>query len=150
MSRTARHLAIAAAMICTANPALAQHVGFGPRSDPAAAASAGLNLRLELGQRGRPRPVARLGIGRIQHSRGSGELPEWSRSATPGLELGLSRRGRAELYVAGQTSARVTERLGLDGSGMSPVWIVGGAVLLVVGVLVITNLDSLGDSEPAN
>lgn len=150
MSRTARHFAIAAAMICTANAAVAQHVGFGPHSDPAAAASAGLNLRLELGQRGRPKPVARLGIGRMQHSGGSGELPEWRRSATPGLELGLSSGGRAELYVGGQSSARVTERLGVDGSGMSPVWIVGGVVLLVVGVLVITNLNSLSDSERAN
>lgn len=150
MRRGAGRLGAAAAMICTANPCLAQNqMGFDHRPERASA-FAGVNLRLELGRGGRPTPVARLAVGRMHDLRRGDLLAGQNRVAGPGFELGLTRGGRAELHVGGEPVKRVKERLGADGLGLSTGEIVFGVALLAVGVLVITNLSSLNDKEPAN
>jgi hypothetical protein len=149
MKRAAGRLGAVAAMICMANPCLAQaQTGFDTRPEQSSA-FAGLNLRLELGRGSQPTPTARLTVNRMHDWRRTDLPVSQSRDAGPGLELGLTRTGRAELHVGGQPMKRVKERLGADDLG-NPVWIVGGIVLLAVGVLVITNLNSLSDDEPAN
>ena len=149
MNRAAASLGAAAAMMCAASPCLAQDdMGFGHRSDQQSAAFAGVNLRLEIGRQGRPQPVARLAIGRSYAADRSDIMPGHRRSAAPGLELGLTRSGAAQLYVGGEPTSRVKERLGANGLGLSPVAIAFGVVLVGVGVLVITNLNGLdGDSQ---
>jgi hypothetical protein len=99
------------------------------------AAFAGASIRLPLGQKDRARPVARLRAGIVDPG------------SRAGLELGLTRRGKPEMFVAGHSASAVRERMKLNGSTGSTTWIVFGVVLLAVGVLVITNLDSLGDSS---
>jgi hypothetical protein len=137
-------------MMCAANPCLAQdQMGFGHRPDQQAAAFAGMNLRLEIGRQGRPKPVARLAIGRFPGTDRSDIMPGPVRSAAPGLELGLTRGGAAALYVGGEPASRVKERLGANRWELSPAAIAFGVVLVGVGVLVITNLDDLGDDSPA-
>ena len=149
MKRAVGRLGAVAAMICTANPCLAQdRMGFDHRPEQSSA-FAGLNLKLELGRGGRPTPTARLTVGRMHDWRRTDMPVSQSRNDGAGFELGLSRAGLAELHIGGQPVKRVQERLGMDELG-HPVWIVAGVVLVAVSLLVITNLNSLSDTEPAN
>ena len=105
------------------------------------AAFAGANIRLPLGGKRGAKPTARLQLGMVDRSYGARRVP------AGGLELGLTGRGTPGMFVGGRSTGELRERMKLDGSMGSTVPIVFGIVLLVVGVYVITNLDSLGDSE---
>jgi hypothetical protein len=106
-----------------------------------AAAFAGANIRLPLGGKRAARPTARLQLGMVDRSYGAGRVP------AGGLELGLTGRGKPEMFLGGRSAGDVRQRMKLNGSTGTTMVVVFGVVLLVVGVYVITNLDSLGDSE---
>jgi hypothetical protein len=105
------------------------------------AAFAGANIRLPLGGNRAAKPTARLQLGMIDRTRGTPAV------RAGGLELGLSGRGKPEMFVAGRSTGELRERMKLDGSMGSTVPIVFGVVLVVVGLYVIVSLDSLGDTE---
>ena len=106
------------------------------------AAFAGANIRLPLGEKRGAKPTARLQLGMVSRSSGTRPVPPG------GLELGLTGRGKPEMFLGGQSAKQMRERLNLSGSNGSTATIVFGVVLLAVGILVITNLDDLGDSSP--
>ncbi len=106
---------------------------------------AGANVRLEFGASRRVRPVARLQAGVTHQFRGTGPAPSARANTYRGLELGLGRAGRPEFYVGGQNSRQIGERLNLTGSSPNALWIVFGVALVAVTILVVTNLDDLGD-----
>lgn len=110
------------------------------------AAFAGAIVRLELDGRRRAKPTARLQLGMIGRSQEAALSSTGTRNARAGLELGLTSVGRPDLYVGGQPVGQMRERLNLQGSTGTTVAIIFGVALLAVGVLVITNLDGLGDS----
>lgn len=140
MRRAAGHAGAAMAMMCMANPCLAQdQMGFGPRAEQGRGAFAGVKVRLDLGTRHRSKPVARLAVGPTpERSRGDEVLPILRRAPNPGLEFGLGRGGRAELHVAGQPAMRVGEQLGGGRDWLNPAAIVFGVVLIGVTILVLS------------
>ena len=103
------------------------------------AAFAGASIRLPLGGKQRARPSARLQLGMVHGAGTARQIP------AGGVELGLTGRGRPEMFVGGQSTRELRERMKLSGSTGDTVWVVFGVALLVVGVYVITNLDDLGD-----
>jgi hypothetical protein len=147
MKTAARNLAAALSVTCTTVPCFAQDNMSFAHSEQRTGAFAGVNLRLELGQHRRAKPVARIALG-LARETGGGAASDTRRNSIPTLELGLKKSGGPELFIAGQPTARVNERLGARGLRLSPVEIVFGVTLLAVGVLVITSLDDLGKSVP--
>jgi hypothetical protein len=150
MMKAAGHIGAAVAMACAANPCLAQdQMRFAQQPAQERGAFAGVNLRLDLGSRERPKPVARLAIGpAFERNAGDGILPTRSRAPDAGFEFGLSRSGRAELHVAGQPAARLSERLGAKGDLLSPPVIVFGVLLIGVGILVLSSSGDVGTVFP--
>lgn len=108
-------------------------------------AFAGVNIRLPLGGKERAKPAARLQMGMVWRSEGAGPRSPDLRYRPGGLEFGLTAKGRPEIYVNGQSAGQMRERLKLGGSEANAAMIVFSVVLLAVGILVITNLDDLGD-----
>jgi hypothetical protein len=104
------------------------------------AAFAGGTIRLPLGGTRGARPTARLQLGMISGLQGTRPV------RTGGLEFGLTGQGKPEMFVGGQSAREMRERMQLNGSSGNTAAIVFGAVLVVVGLYVIINLDSLGDS----
>jgi hypothetical protein len=135
MMKAAGHIGAAVAMACAANPCLAQdQMRFAQQPAQERGAFAGVNLRLDLGSRERPKPVARLAIGpAFERNAGDGILPTRSRAPDAGFEFGLSRSGRAELHVAGQPAARLS---------------VFGVLLIGVGILVLSSSGDVGTVFP--
>lgn len=113
-------------------------------------AFAGAAIRLNLGKGSNLKPSARLQLGAVHELRGSGSLTPVGRRQHAGLELGLGKGARPEIFLGGRSMARVQERLSLDGRSGSTVAIVFGVALLAVGLLVISNLDDLNDGKPAS
>jgi hypothetical protein len=64
-----------------------------------------------------------------------------------GLEIGVGRSRKPALYVNGQNSAELQDRLAVKGSTGKTVLIVGG-VLLVLVVVVAAGGDGFGDTCP--
>ncbi len=112
-------------------------------------AFAGANVRLTFGQRGRSKPTARLQLGAVHELRGAEAAPVAARQYV-GLELGLNPGAKPELFLGGQSTKQIGERLNLGGSASNTVAIVFGVALVVVGVIVISNLNNLNDREPAS
>jgi hypothetical protein len=129
MKTALRGLGAALSMICLTIPSHAQDAtSFAHPGDQRTGAYGGVNLRLEFGRNRRPIPVARI--------------------AVPALELGLKKSGGPELFVAGQSTARIEQRLGARDLGLGPVEIVFGVALIAVTILVVTSLDEVGDAAP--
>jgi hypothetical protein len=148
MKTVLRGLLAASAMICLTTPCLAQDVtSFAHSTDQRTGAYGGVNLRLEFGRNRRPTPVARIAVGLTQEARASGDASA-RRNAVPALEVGLTRSGGPELFVAGQSTARIEQRLGARGLGLGPVEIVFAVALTAVTILVVSGLDDLGDAVP--
>ena len=110
-------------------------------------AFAGANIRLGLDRRGQVKPTARLQFG-MMGQQGVEPLSPSSRSAVHGLELGLTRGGHPELYLGGQTTGQIRDRLKLNGSPSNTVAIILGVALVAVGIIVISNLNDLDDAVP--
>ena len=96
---------------------------------------AGLQLKLNLGSNGRAVPTARLTMG-VTHYSASGNLLQRG-NYMPTAELGFSRRGGPEVYVAGLRLSDVQAR-----AGIAPVAaVVAGIAAVGVGVLAVSALD---------
>jgi len=110
------------------------------------AAFAGASFRLDLGARA-SRPATRLQLGMRSvggDRRSAGALDT---RQVPVLELGIGGREKGDLFVAGQSTAEIEHRLRLTSGTSNTVWLVFGAALVVVGVIVITNLDGLDTDD---
>ena len=150
MKTAVRGLATALSMICVTTPCFAQDkMSFTHNDAQRTGAYAGVNLRLDLGQTPRPRPVARIAMGLTQETRGSGGAQQgMRRNAVPALELGLKKSGGPELFMAGQSTARLEQRLGARGLGLGTVETVALVAAVAFGIYLVISLDDLGDAVP--
>lgn len=99
-------------------------------SETRAAAFGGLQVRLPLGQKERAKPTARLQLSSAYYERErSGALVQTQR--TSGLELGAGKAGKPALYLGGQDTAEMQNKLNIGGT-TTTLLIVGGVVLVVV------------------
>ena len=140
-------LGAAFSMTCVTAPCFAQDsMSFANSHEQRTGAYGGVNLRLEFGgQHRRPRPVARIALGSTQESRGSSGTAGPRRNALRAMELGVRKGGVPELFVAGQSTAGVSERLGIGDTRFGPLEIIFGVALIAVTILVVTSLDEVGD-----
>lgn len=109
-------------------PALAtdyQH-NFGA-TERTSAAFAGFQVRMNIGDRRPARPTARLQLGMAHYAGSAADGHRLERHGSA-LELGLSRRGRADLYLAGERVTDVQHRM-----GVAPL----AAVALGIGALAV-------------
>ena len=96
------------------------------------AAFAGLQVRLQLGQKKRAKPTARLYLSTDQYVRGpSGAFVPMRRM--PVLELGAGKAGKPAFFIAGQDSAEMRQKLNIGGT-TTTVLIVGGVLLALIVV----------------
>jgi hypothetical protein len=105
---------------------------------------AGVNVRMPVGKISRARPSARVQLTTAYSIRDvrTGAVETLK---AKGLEIGATRKGVPALYLNGQNTAEMQEKFRLSSSTPDSVSVILGVALLAVGVLVITNLDSLGD-----
>lgn len=137
--------AAAALFMMMSAPCMAadDRLGWGPR-EQRAAAFAGANVRLPLGGKVRANPTARLQLTTIRSYQNgqSGNLTH-SSSVVPrqhvGLELGLESGTKPELFVGGQSTSLVRERLQMAGLADPTLGTIFAVALVAVGVLVITS-----------
>lgn len=138
-------LAALMSLCLCAQPALAaQDQRIGQSAETRTAAFAGASVRLPFGGRQAARPQTHLQLGMRSISTDPQSAAPLRARNVPAVELGLGNRERFNLYLAGQSRADIERRLGVRGN--STVTYVFGAALLVVGLIVITSLDDLGDS----
>ena len=140
-------IAAAAALSLVAQPALAAEAfRDGGVREQRNGAFAGVNFKVPLGTKQRVKPSARLQLtASREYLTDSGY-----RSVRPaGLELGLSGKGKADVYVAGSRLADTERRLGLTGFDD---WILPVALLgaVVVGVVLLTDTDNDAAPQPAD
>lgn len=136
--------ALISASLC-AQPALAaQDQRLAPSTETRTAAFAGATFRAPFGGRQAARPQTRLQLGMRSISTDAQSAAPLRARHVPAVELGIAGRERGTLHLAGQSRADIERRLGVRGN--STVTYVFGAALLVVGLIVITSLDDLGDS----
>jgi hypothetical protein len=141
-------LGAALSTICFTTPCLAQDAtSFAHSNEQRTGAYGGVNLRLEFGRNRRPIPVARIALGLTQETRGGGAYGT-RRNAMPALELGLKKSGGAELFVAGQSTARLDRRLGANALGLGTVETVILVAAAAFGVYLVLSLNDLGDAVP--
>lgn len=111
--------------------------------EPRLPAFAGLSIRMPLGNTKAALPSARLQLTTSYHLRDDRTGSVQTLKAN-GLEIGASARGTPSLYLNGQSTAEIKEKVRLSGSSDTAT-IVLGVALVVVGVLVIANLNTLSD-----
>jgi hypothetical protein len=131
------YVAFVPLMMLASQPALAAdtQAGTGLRQT---AAFAGLSVRMGLGERSTT-PVARLKLSLDQVQ--GGTLSGWQRVNGQSLELGFSRKGKTELYFAGQSLSGLQQRFGI-----APLTaVVVGIGALGVGAVAVSEL---ADDEP--
>ena len=126
-----------------AQPAVAaedyRHLGY---TESRRAGFAGAVFRLEMGAAAKA-PSTRLQIGvRSVSSRRQFEGTT-SDVHLPVFELGAAGKDRGKLFIAGQSTGELKQRLGPSGTVGTTVAVVFSVALLAVGLLVITNLDDL-------
>jgi hypothetical protein len=113
-----------------------RHAGY---DESRRAGFAGAVFRLEMGAAAKA-PSTRLQIGvRSISSRRQFEGTT-SDVHVPVFELGAAGKDRGKLFIAGQSTGELKQRLGPSGTTVAVVFSVA---LLAVGLLVITNLDDL-------
>ena len=104
--------AAAALLMLAAQPASAADLVDDPgASQMHTGAFAGVRFRVGFGERRPDPPTARLSLG-MTHFRGDGRAEIRSLPGST-LELGITRRGRADLYVGGQRLQAIQQRFGL-------------------------------------
>ena len=105
-------------------------------------AFAGATVRLPIGGKPGAKPTARLQLGIIDRTRGTRPIP------AGGLELGLTAKGKAEMFVGGRSSREMREQMKLT---RSTALVLGGVVavtMIAVVYLATKDLDEVGDSIP--
>ena len=101
-------------------------------------AFAGIQLRMNLGQSKRTAPTARLRLGMTHHV---GDLRSGTRALDGGaIELGLTRLGRPDLFVGGQSVRGIRQRYGLAPLATALV-VVGGAAVSAFAVSELADED---------
>lgn len=105
---------------------------------------AGLNVKVALGNAKASRPSGRLQLTTSYHLRDA-STGSVQTLKTDGLEIGTSARGAPKLYLNGQDTAEMREKLRLSGPNSDTTSIVLAVALVVVGVVVIANLSTLSD-----
>lgn len=138
----------AAAMLVAAPCNAAQDFRSAFEAAPRPAAFVGAVVRLELGRRGEPRPVARLRTAMIPSAGDPRAAARLATDPSRGIELGFTGNDRPELYVGGRSLSESTRRLGVEGSTKDTVLIVAGVTLILVTILVVSSLDGLGEAFP--
>ena len=104
--------AAAALLMLAAQPASAADLVDDPgASRMQTGAFAGVRFRIGFGERRPEPPTARLSLG-MTHFRGDGRAEIRSLPGST-LELGITRRGRADLYIGGQRLQAIQHRFGL-------------------------------------
>ena len=98
----------------------------------------GIRLRMDMGASHRAVPQARFAMGLVHHDAAPGGTLQ--RSTPSWLELGASRSGRAEFYVAGQQFTDLQNRLGVDRTTAA---VIGVGVIAVAAAVAI----SMGDDD---
>jgi hypothetical protein len=109
------------------------------------AAFAGAVLRLETGKAAKA-PATRLQLGMRSVPSGPQFEPGLQSTHIPMLELGLAGKDRGTFLVAGQPTSQFKRRLATNGDAGTTLIVVFSVALLAVGLLVITNLDSLDEN----
>ena len=122
----------------SAQPAIAQEMRSG--------AFAGAGFRLELGARAKP-PAARLQLGMRSLGRDGQIAGTLATRHAPALEIGVAGKESGTLFISGQSKADVERKLGLSAGTPKIVWIGLTVALVVVGTIVLINLDNLGDAS---
>ncbi len=116
------------------------HVADVQAVEQRSAAFAGLNIRMPLGVRATTRPDARLKLG-VTHRLSSGRSGMTDRVQDRAvLELGLARTGKPLLFLAGQDTAKVESKLGVNGTETA--LLIAGGVLLAAGGAFLLFADS--------
>ena len=129
--------------LCAQPAAAARDHRLGQTGETRTAAFAGATFRIPFGRQA-DRPQTRLQLGLRSVSIDSQSAAPSRVRHVPAVEFGVDSRETGTLYLAGQSRADIERRLALRGN--STVTYVFGAALLVVGLIVITSLDDLGDS----
>jgi hypothetical protein len=128
----AKLTAAAAAAMLLAQPALAaDDMRFVEAGTPRSSAFAGLSVSLPLDARTARGPTARLQL-TASHAAYDARGATLRSNRGQGLELGLDRLGRPELFAGGVNLAQEQKRLGASGSTK---WIIIGGVVVAVVVL---------------
>ena len=139
-------IAAAAALSLVSQPVLAAEAfRDGGVRGQRTGAFAGVNFKVPLGTKQRVKPSARL---QLTTSRDS-ITDSGYRSVRPaGLELGLTDKGRADVYLGGNRLSDTEKKLGLTGFGD---WVLPVALLaaVVVGVVLLTDTDNDAEPQPA-
>ena len=139
MKQGAVRAALISCLILAEPAALAaQDFGPGHRAEVQSAVFAGGSLTIPLGQTRSSRPRARLQLTAIHTSRDARSVSPQRSRPTGGLELGLTRTGRADFTVGGQNSRELERRLGVNG-GTTTWLIVGGVVVALVVVVALAS-----------
>ncbi len=133
-------LSLLLASLC-AQPALAaEDYRENAHGESRKAAFAGAAFRLDLGAGAKPSTRLQVGMRSVTGHSQSGAIVT---RHVPVLEVALGGRQNGALFVAGQSKAEIAHKLRLTSETSNTVWLVFGAALVVVGVMVITNLDGL-------
>ena len=107
---------------------------------PATSAFVGIRLQMNMGATHRPVPNARFAMGLVRHD--GAHDTALLRPTRSWLELGLSRSGRAEFFVAGQQYTDVRNRLGID---QTTVAVIGLGVIAVAAAVAVSMNDEDDD-----
>jgi len=136
---------VLAAVALAAQPCAAAPSPVGPTA-PAASAFGGVRLRLPLGGAA-ARPQLRLQLAPAFAMRD----PRTGAAETvraEGLEIGVGRGGRPDLYLNGQAGRDLHAKLGVKGSTGTTLLIVGGVLVALVVVAAAAGGAGFGDTCP--
>lgn len=132
---------LAAGLMTASQPAFASEALNVGSVQKASGAFGGLSLRLGKNNAGRLSPSARFQLATTSYEQSSsaGLRPTLQQSA---FEFGLSKKGRANFYVAGQEVSGFKQRMGL--TPLATALVVGG---LAAGAVVVAKLADDDDDE---
>jgi hypothetical protein len=138
MQRVKFAVPILAAGILAAQPCIAASDSIEQRP----AAFAGLNFKAPIGNAKAFRPTARLQFTTSYDFRDS-RTGAVQAVRAPGLEFGIGKRGRPALFLNGQNSAQVRQRMNAGGS--TTTWVIIGGVAVLALVVAAAAAASTGD-----
>ena len=136
--------ALAAAMLIAQPCMAAEEIRDLFRLQSRPAPYAGATFRLNFGGARKATPSLRLHAGMVRSQEDRGTMSSTNSLQVSALEVGVSREGLPIFYVAGQDARNLEQRLGIKGSTGKTLLIVGGVLVLVVVVGLMTSGGSLG------
>ena len=138
MTRVTRVALIMVAGALIAQPCAASDYREARPTQQQSSAFAGISVRLPLGQAQQAKPTARLQLTTSHTLRN-----DWTGASqtfkAQGLEIGGTKDGKPALYLNGQSTAEMQEKLRLSSSTPDAVWIVLGVGLVAVVLLLATS-----------